>query len=91
MESQTQNTSSTSNQGIDEQHRNRHKTDLDRTEDGQLKGTELNETKNNSEARGFADHANIKSTLNEDKSTISDTSAPSESMQDEKMSKSRKP
>jgi hypothetical protein len=82
MEPQTQNTSSTSNQGIDEQYRNSHKTDYDRSEDGQLDSTELNETRNNGDVRGIADHANIKSTLNEDKSTISDTSAPSASMED---------
>lgn len=84
MEKQSQNTSSTSNQGIDEQHRNRHETDADRSDDGQLHNNEMNETRNNGDKRGFAEHANIKSTLNEDESTvsISDTSAPSASMQE---------
>ncbi len=83
MESQSQNTSSTSNQGIDEQHRSRHKTEYDTAVNGQTEGTEFNATRNNGERRGFAEHANTKSTLNEDKSTISDTSAPSTSMQEE--------
>ena len=78
----SQNTSSTSNQGIDEQHRSQHKTGDDRTNDGQTEGTTFNATHNDGDRKGFAEHANDKTGLNEDKSTVSDTSAPSASMQD---------
>ena len=86
MEAKIQDNSSEKDEKIAGKDGNHHdKSTEDSSFDGSKESriTQFNNISNvNSENKGFADRANNIGTLNEDKSTISDTSAPSASMQD---------
>jgi hypothetical protein len=81
MESENKDQNSTSNEGLDEKFRDRQKNSSI-IDDDESDSTEFGATTDRDKVRGYAERANIKSTLNEDKSTISDTSAPSASMEE---------